>query len=158
MQDWLNMQAWRRHGTAPGNMNASGGCNAGVTGVKVDCQAGVGLMGSAGGGGPALAARYQSALENSVAAHFPDNSCINCMCHSTENLYRYATSIRTPRQESDSFGVVVMQMRCLPPIQPIMLATVFDCKYLFLHHYKHAALPTFPRGSAIPCNTLVCNL
>ena len=59
-----------------------------MTGVKVDCQAGVGLVGSALGGGAALAAQYQAALEDSVALHFQDNHVINCMCHSTENLYR----------------------------------------------------------------------
>lgn len=61
---------------------------AGVTGVKVDCQAGVGLVGSALGGGPSLAAKYHAALEDSVSQHFTDNHVINCMCHSTENLYR----------------------------------------------------------------------
>lgn len=61
---------------------------AGIDGVKVDCQAGVGLVGSELGGGPALAAQYQAALERSVAQHFRDNHVINCMCHSTENLYR----------------------------------------------------------------------
>ena len=54
----------------------------------MDCQAGVGLVGSELGGGPALAAQYQAALENSVAHHFSNNHVINCMCHSTENLYR----------------------------------------------------------------------
>ena len=54
----------------------------------MDCQAGVGLVGSALGGGAALAAQYQAALEDSVALHFQDNHVINCMCHSTENLYR----------------------------------------------------------------------
>ena len=62
-----------------------------MTGVKVDCQAGVGLVGSALGGGPSLAAQYHSALETSVAQHFPGNHCINCMCHSTENFYRWET-------------------------------------------------------------------
>lgn len=62
---------------------------AGVTGVKVDCQAGVGMIGSVTGGGPAVAARYHAALEDSVAAHFPANHAINCMCHSTENIYRW---------------------------------------------------------------------
>lgn len=56
--------------------------------MKVDCQAGVGLVGSELGGGPALAAQYQAALEDSVAQHFSENHVINCMCHSTENLYR----------------------------------------------------------------------
>jgi Raffinose synthase or seed imbibition protein Sip1 len=62
---------------------------AGVNGVKVDCQAGVGMVGSVTGGGPAVAARYHAALEDSVAEHFPSNDAINCMCHSTENIYRW---------------------------------------------------------------------
>lgn len=61
----------------------------GISGVKVDCQAGVGMVGSVTGGGPAIAARYHSALEDSVARHFPKNDVINCMCHSTENIYRW---------------------------------------------------------------------
>jgi len=61
---------------------------AGITGVKVDCQAGVGMMGSRCGGGPLLAAGFHAALEESIARHFPGNHCINCMAHSTENIYR----------------------------------------------------------------------
>eukprot|EP00873_Tetraselmis_striata_P002585 jgi/Tetstr1/422849/TSEL_013640.t1 len=64
---------------------------AGVTGVKVDCQAGVGLVPSQGGG-PTSALASHTALEQSVADHFPGNHIINCMCHSTENFYRYKTS------------------------------------------------------------------
>ena len=56
--------------------------------MKVDCQAGVGMMGSRCGGGPLLAASFHSALEESIARHFPGNHCINCMAHSTENIYR----------------------------------------------------------------------
>ncbi|KXZ42609.1 hypothetical protein GPECTOR_130g570 [Gonium pectorale] len=63
--------------------------DSGVDGVKVDCQAGVGLIGSAMGGGAALSAAYQAALEGSVARHFANNHVINCMCHSTENIYRF---------------------------------------------------------------------
>jgi raffinose synthase len=66
--------------------------SAGVDGVKVDCQAGVGLVGSKWGGGPAAAARFHAALEASIAANFPGNHAINCMCHSTENLYRHAAT------------------------------------------------------------------
>jgi raffinose synthase len=64
----------------------------GVDGVKVDCQGAVGLVGGSvgGGGGPALTRRYHAAFEASVRAHFGGNHCINCMCHSTENLYRMA--------------------------------------------------------------------
>jgi hypothetical protein len=64
----------------------------GVDGVKVDCQAGVGLAGSTQGGGPAAAAVVHAALEDSVAMHFPGNDAINCMCHSTENIYRWRSS------------------------------------------------------------------
>ena len=66
------------------------GC--GIAGVKVDGQAGAGLVGSALGGGPATAGAFQAALEASVATHFPDNTTINCMCHSTENLFRMTGS------------------------------------------------------------------
>ena len=59
--------------------------------MKVDCQAGIGLAGSALGGGPTVGKRYHAALEDSVEQHFPGNHCINCMCHSTENLYRWAS-------------------------------------------------------------------
>ena len=62
----------------------------GVDGVKVDCQAGVGLIGSVLGGGPAVSAKFHAALEKSVATHFPGNLMINCMCHTTENIYRWA--------------------------------------------------------------------
>jgi len=62
--------------------------SAGASGVKVDAQAGVGLIGSVLGGGAALAYKWHVALEESVEKHFPGNHVINCMCHSTENLYR----------------------------------------------------------------------
>lgn len=114
----------------------------GINGVKVDCQAGVGLVGSRIGGGPTAAARVHQALEDSISTHFEvggwvggrpgawglepwgcsaahaqqsckrapplervhtpraapahrplpreqDNHAINCMCHSTENIYRW---------------------------------------------------------------------
>ena len=59
-----------------------------MAGVKVDVQASVGLMGSNCGGGPDLTYKYHTSLEDSIQKHFPGNHCINCMCHSTENLYR----------------------------------------------------------------------
>ena len=55
----------------------------------MDCQAGVGLVGSRVGGGPSTALRVHTALENSIAANFAGNHAINCMCHSTENIYRW---------------------------------------------------------------------
>ena len=61
----------------------------GVDGVKVDVQSGVGAMGGGVGGGPYLAGIYTRAMEASVAKNFGSN-CINCMCHSTENLFHYA--------------------------------------------------------------------
>jgi hypothetical protein len=52
-------------------------------------QAGAGLVGSCLGSGPGAARRFQMALEESIARHFPGNHAINCMCHSSENFYRY---------------------------------------------------------------------
>ena len=65
--------------------------DAGIDGVKVDCQSTLGMIGGGKpglGGGPAMAAQYHSALEESVRQYFPGNNCINCMCHSTEDIYR----------------------------------------------------------------------
>ncbi|KAL7461987.1 hypothetical protein ACHAXS_002391 [Conticribra weissflogii] len=71
---------------------------------KIDVQSGVAAVGGGSGGGPHLAKLYVEAMENSVKRHFAspstvavnqsnvDNeavSCINCMSHSTENMYRY---------------------------------------------------------------------
>ncbi|MEW5300241.1 MAG: hypothetical protein WDW36_003183 [Sanguina aurantia] len=67
--------------------------DSGVDGVKVDCQAGVGLIGSASDGGAAMSKRFHMALEGSVAEHFPGNHAINCMCHSTENMYRMQDTV-----------------------------------------------------------------
>lgn len=65
---------------------------AGIDGVKVDVQSVTSFIGTDRHlqGGPALASKYHQALEASVANYFPGNHCINCMCHSTENLYRCA--------------------------------------------------------------------
>ena len=69
---------------------------AGVDGVKVDAQAVIGALGygnGPNGGGPALVETHRhEALENSVMKFFPNNGLINCMCHSTENLYNFKTS------------------------------------------------------------------
>eukprot|EP00536_Pseudo-nitzschia_multiseries_P007832 jgi/Psemu1/256612/estExt_Genewise1Plus.C_1890006 len=71
---------------------------AGVDGVKVDVQSGITAAGMRGDGFPncpPLAKVYTQAMEESVTERFPSTSssgaveCINCMCHSTENLYRY---------------------------------------------------------------------
>lgn len=61
-----------------------------MDGVKVDCQSTLDMIGAAQGmgGGSALSAGYHRALEASVMQHFPGNNCINCMCHSTNDLYR----------------------------------------------------------------------
>jgi raffinose synthase len=70
---------------------------AGIDGVKVDVQSGVSAAGSGISGGPHMAKLYTQAMEKSVSEHFASDdttkdgavNCINCMCHSTENLYRY---------------------------------------------------------------------
>eukprot|EP00967_Tisochrysis_lutea_P088011 scaffold124638_cov33-Tisochrysis_lutea.AAC.4 len=61
---------------------------AGVDGVKVDVQSGLASLGGGVGGCASLAKRYVDALEASVEESFGSN-LIHCMCHSTENLYRY---------------------------------------------------------------------
>ena len=65
-----------------------------MDGVKVDCQSTLDMIGAAQGmgGGSALSASYHRALEASVKQHFPGNNCINCMCHSTNDLYRWASA------------------------------------------------------------------
>jgi hypothetical protein len=55
---------------------------------QVDVQSTIGLLGSGLGGGPATAAAYHASLEASTRRHFPGNHLINCMCHSSEDLYR----------------------------------------------------------------------
>jgi raffinose synthase len=61
----------------------------GIDGVKVDVQGTIGLAGSGAGGGAALAGAYHASLEASVKEHFPGNHLINCMCHSTEDVYAW---------------------------------------------------------------------
>jgi len=78
---------------------------AGVDGVKVDVQSGVSAAGGRVGGGPHVARLYTNAMEESVSERFVAENgaanCINCMCHSTENLYRYrSTSVA---RASDDF-------------------------------------------------------
>ena len=66
--------------------------DAGIDGVKVDAQALVGTLGAGWGGGAELARAMHGALNESVERHFPDGSVINCMCHSTENIYHFGDS------------------------------------------------------------------
>ena len=65
-------------------------------------------MGSALGGGPAVARQYHVALEDSIKRHFPSNDCINCMCHSTENFYRQA------RAAAPASDVLAQNLQPLP--------------------------------------------
>lgn len=55
--------------------------------MKVDVQGMIGLAGSVVNGGPSLASVYHASLEQSAKTHFPGNHLINCMCHSTEDVY-----------------------------------------------------------------------
>ena len=95
---------------------------AGITGVKVDCQAGVGMMGSRCGGGPLLAASFHAALEESIARHFPGNHCINCMAHSTENIYRCPPFVPRPDEfacmlrHSSRYLQTMPRMSCQEPL------------------------------------------
>jgi raffinose synthase len=82
---------------------------AGVDGVKVDVQSGVSAAGSGVrgvAGGPHIGQIYTEAMEDSVSQHFASETtgavdCINCMCHSTENLYRY--KVTAVARASDDF-------------------------------------------------------
>jgi len=80
---------------------------AGVDGVKIDVQSGVtaaGMKGKPIEDCPPLAKIYTQTMEESVSSRFASGrsdpnsvdagavECINCMCHSTENLYRYKTT------------------------------------------------------------------
>jgi len=47
------------------------------------------MIGSSLGGGSAYSAKFHGVLEDSIRQHFPGNALINCMCHSTNDLYRY---------------------------------------------------------------------
>jgi raffinose synthase len=74
----------------------------------VDVQSGVSAAGGGVGvgGGPHLARVYTEAMEDSVAKRFtnPETGAadtINCMCHSTENLYRY--KLTSVARASDDF-------------------------------------------------------
>ena len=62
--------------------------DAGVDGVKVDVQGTLGMCGQGLGGGAAVSQQHHASIEASVRTHFPGNHMINCMCHSTEDLYR----------------------------------------------------------------------
>ena len=68
--------------------------DAGIDGVKIDAQSGLGPFGKGVGGGPEMVRRQVHAMESSVSKYFDGNRCVNCMCHSTENLFSYkATNI-----------------------------------------------------------------
>ena len=79
---------------------------AGIDGVKVDVQSGVSAAGDGAGGGPHISKLYTDAMEDSVGKRFQANNgalnAINCMCHSTENIYRYY-STAVARASEDFF-------------------------------------------------------
>ena len=81
----------------------------------MDCQAGVGLVGSVMGGGTTVARQWHHALEESIQTHFPGNHAINCMCHSTENIYQMRDS-------------AVIRVRApTPPLPAVWRCTACSC-------------------------------
>ena len=68
--------------------------DAGVDGVKVDGQSGLTAFGVGRGGTSQMVRAHTHAMEASVRRHFgaDTNRCINCMCHSTDNLYSYRST------------------------------------------------------------------
>ena len=83
--------AWSHHGSILKLFRVCADC--GVDGVKVDVQGTVGMCGKGFGGGAAISRRFHDALEDSVQQHFPGNHMINCMCHDTQDLYRYLPAV-----------------------------------------------------------------
>jgi raffinose synthase len=61
---------------------------AGVDGVKVDAQNIFETLGAGLGGRVKLVQQVHEALEASVAQNFPENGCVSCMSHSTDNIYK----------------------------------------------------------------------
>lgn len=70
----------------------SGLASCGVDGVKVDAQAVVGLLGAGRGGGARLARDMHAALNESVARHFSPGHAINCMCHSSDDVFAFGAT------------------------------------------------------------------
>ena len=114
---------------------------------QVDVQSGVAAMGGGMGGGPELARRYTRALEASVAEHFPSNGCINCMCHSTESLYRYRTTAIA--RASDDFYPDRPESHTVPPRSDATAPYNIDapcatcphacaCTCMHMHMHAHA--------------------
>lgn len=66
----------------------------GVDAIKADTQSGVAPLGSRYGGGSNAVAMFVAAMESAGERHMRRRddgiALTNCMCHSTENLYRYA--------------------------------------------------------------------
>lgn len=111
-------------------------------------QAGVGLVGSALGGGPALSRNFHAALEASVAEFFKDNHAINCMCHSTENMYRCEKARRgkcVRERRSSSMRVASILLR-----QVILSIFAFEGLILTLFCFT-----SVPGGSQYPRNLVM---
>jgi len=65
---------------------------AGVDGVKVDGQALVTTLGAGLGGSSELCRTMHAAMNASVARNFGAGAAINCMCHSTDNIYHFGST------------------------------------------------------------------
>ena len=72
-----------------------------LTSTQIDAQAGVAVGGGVYGGGPHVTGLYHASMERSTKETFGNNTVINCMCHSTENLYRMEGT--TVARASDDF-------------------------------------------------------
>ncbi|KAJ7945784.1 Galactinol--sucrose galactosyltransferase [Quillaja saponaria] len=59
----------------------------GVDGVKVDVQNVMETLGSGHGGRVSCTRQFQTALEQSIARNFKDNSLICCMSHNSDSIY-----------------------------------------------------------------------
>ncbi|CAG9463651.1 unnamed protein product [Pedinophyceae sp. YPF-701] len=91
---------------------------AGIDGVKVDVQSSIGVL-----GGPKRSLQWQRALEASIATHFPNNACMNCMSLSSENVLAFSGT--AVARASDDF-----YPRVLPAGLPHVAACAFNSMYL----------------------------
>ncbi|KAK1357631.1 hypothetical protein POM88_050887 [Heracleum sosnowskyi] len=74
----------------------------GVDGVKVDVHTIIETLGAGFGGRVSLTHSYIQALEASIAENFPDNDCISCMSHNTDELYS-ARKLAVGRASNDFY-------------------------------------------------------
>ncbi|KAF9607853.1 hypothetical protein IFM89_002985 [Coptis chinensis] len=96
----------------------------GVEGVKVYVQNIIETLGKGHGGRVALTRSYHQALEASISHNFPDNGCIACMCHNTEEMYSAKNSVVSLHPTADYHAAARAVGGC-----PIYVRPTHDCLF-----------------------------